>query len=112
MIIEGTVLVCASKKVIKEYIDVINRNKFKKYRNFYTKAEILLGYIEEIAEKYSPKKTIDKLQDKSDNKFLELAIESEADFLITGNLNDFDIREIGVTKIVSPTEYWNNFKPK
>src|SRR3972149_2956730 len=94
LIIEGTVSICISEETVKEYIDVINRDKFKKYRNFYTKAEILLGYIEEIAEKYSPKESIDKLKDKSDNKFLELAIASRADFLITGNINDFDLQEI------------------
>ncbi len=52
------------------------------------------------------------LKDLDDNKFLEFAIEVEADFIITGNNRDFTIKEIGATKIVTPTEYWNNCKSK
>lgn len=45
-----------------------------------------------------------------DNKFLELAEISQADFLITGNINDFNINQIGKTKIVNPAEFWSNFR--
>ena len=43
---------------------------------------------------------------------LELAEESKADFIITGNTNDFTISEYKTTKIVTPKEYWENHKPK
>ncbi len=53
---------------------------------------------------------IDVLTDISDNKFLELAAVSSADYLITGNTVDFTITEFEYTKIVTPREYWDNYR--
>jgi len=36
---------------------------------------------------------------------LELALESRADFLVTGNTNDFVISSYEQTKILTPREY-------
>jgi len=52
------------------------------------------------------------ISDKDDNKLLELAEESKADFLITGNTNDFTIKTFRNTRIVTPKEYWDHYKPK
>lgn len=51
------------------------------------------------------------ISDDPDNRLLELAIESNADFLITGNTNDFELNSIGKAKIVSPSIYWLENKP-
>lgn len=50
------------------------------------------------------------ISDKDDNKLLELAEESTADFLITGNTNDFTLKKYKQTRIVTPKEYWENYK--
>jgi predicted nucleic acid-binding protein len=42
---------------------------------------------------------------------LELADESNADFLITGDANDFVIPKYKETLIVSPVDYWENYRP-
>jgi predicted nucleic acid-binding protein len=42
---------------------------------------------------------------------LELAEESKADFIITGNTNDFTMNKHKKTKIVTPKEYWENYRP-
>ena len=42
---------------------------------------------------------------------LELADESNANFLITGNVSAFVIPKYKETLIVSPVDYWDNFKP-
>lgn len=44
------------------------------------------------------------------NRILELADISKADFIITGNTNDFTMKTHNKTKIVSPKEYWEKFK--
>jgi predicted nucleic acid-binding protein len=49
---------------------------------------------------------------KDDNMFLELADECMADFIITGNTNDFTFSAYKQTKIVNPKEYWENHAPK
>jgi len=41
---------------------------------------------------------------------LELAIASNADFIITGNTNDFTMSHFQGTKIVTPKEYWDFHK--
>lgn len=47
----------------------------------------------------------------SDNKFLELALASSADYLITGNVLDFKFKEFQKTLILTPREFWAHFKP-
>ena len=72
----------------------------------------MLIEIEVRSEKYKPSITLDLINDKDDNMLLELADESKADFLITGNSNDFIFPSYKQTKIVTPKEYWEFHKPK
>jgi len=51
-------------------------------------------------------------KDERDNRFLELAHASNADFPITGNKLHFTFSQFNNTQIVSPREYWENYKPK
>lgn len=41
----------------------------------------------------------------------ELAVFSNAEFLITGNTRDFTIDKFEDVKIVTPGEYWENHRP-
>lgn len=100
---------CISDEVFREYYEVMHRDKFSKFPEFLTNAQLLLADIEVLAIKFLPKIKLDIIDDADDNKFLELAIESDADFLITGNTNDFTMREYERTKIVTPKEYWENY---
>ena len=90
-------------------MEVLNRPKFSKYPEFITKAEFVLAQIEIIATKYYPKERFKIISDLDDNKFLELAFESKADFIITGNTNDFTMSNFKGTKIINPKDFWDNF---
>ena len=103
------VIVCISAEIFAEYIEVLNRERFSKYPEFLTKAEIVLNKIEELSQKYFPEKAVTVIKDDKDNRFLELAEAADAEFLITGNINDFTMKQFGKTKIVSPEEYVNHF---
>ncbi len=103
---------CLSEEVFAEYVEVLNRDKFVKYLNFKLKAEIVLSKIKEVSTFYQTGPALTLLKDTSDNKFLELAAASAADFLITGNTLDFTITEFECTKIMSPKSYWDNYSPK
>ncbi|MDR0321223.1 MAG: PIN domain-containing protein [Treponema sp.] len=61
--------------------------------------------------RYQPLVTISLISDKDDNKILELAEECTADFIITGNTNDFTFSQYKQTRIVTPKNYWENHKP-
>ncbi|MBK9331686.1 MAG: putative toxin-antitoxin system toxin component, PIN family [Ignavibacteria bacterium] len=112
LVIEKKVNICLSHEILDEYLGVINRKKFSATKEFHLYAEQLIYQIENFSLMYLPEMKLDILSDKSDNKFLELAIESKANFLITGNTKDFTIKEIEKTKIVTPRIYWENYKPQ
>jgi putative PIN family toxin of toxin-antitoxin system len=103
---------CLSEEVFEEYAAVLNRDKFSKFSNFKAKAEVVLNRLREIAIFYQSGKKVEILTDTSDNKFLELAAVSAADYLITGNTLDFTMDEFEYTRILTPREYWDNFAPR
>ncbi len=97
-----------SEELMTEYYEVLSRQKFARFPDFFSKAENLLADIETKAKKIIPSTKLDLISDKDDNMILELADECKADFIITGNTNDFTFSEHKQTRIVSPKEYWEN----
>jgi putative PIN family toxin of toxin-antitoxin system len=89
LFLEGKVHLCISKQLMQEYRDVLLRLKFAQFQDFFSKADLLLAAIEIRALKFHPNIKLNILSDKDDNMILELADESLADFVITGNTNDF-----------------------
>ena len=108
-VFEDLIEVCISDEIFKEYLDVLNRPKFSKYPIFLSKAEIVLTQIESKAIKYFPKCKFKIIKDLDDNKFLELAYESKADFIITGNTNDFTMSDFKGIIIINPKDFWDTF---
>ena len=109
LVLGGLVELCLSKSLLDEYRDVFSRPKFAKVPNFKTNSDFILDYIVKTALFYEPAITLDIIKDASDNKLLELADESRADFLITGNSNDFIMPNYNNTRILSPRDFWENF---
>ncbi len=112
LFIEQKISLCVSYELLAEYYEVLKRKKFSRYPDFLSKAESLLAQIETKSITYTPKFKLDIISDKDDNKLLELASESNANFLITGNTNDFTMKKYRRTSIVSPKDYCNSYKPK
>ncbi len=106
LFLEQKVDLCISDALLQEYYEVLNRKKFSRYPDFILKAELFLAEIEEKGIKFSPQVKLNIIGDKDDNKLLELAIESSANFLITGNTNDFTFKKYKGTQILTPLEYW------
>ena len=102
---EDKVTLLLSKDVLSEYTEVIKRDKFKKYPVFQEKAFSTLNLIKQVGKIISPKLVINEIKDKSDNKFLELAIFGKAKFLITGNINDFTFNRYKTVSIIEPKEF-------
>jgi len=104
--------VCLSDEIFSEYIDVLRREKFYRILGFKVRAEMVLERIREISVFYQVNDSVKILKDASDNKFLELALASNANFLTTGNTKDFILNEYKNTKILTPREYWDVYAPK
>lgn len=111
IVFERKVITCISNKIVEEYIEVLNREKFERFSNFKNIAEVVINKLIEISIFYLPIDEIAIISDLSDNKFLEVAKESMADYLITGNYRDFNFDNFGSTKIISPKDFIENFKP-
>lgn len=111
LVLTQKVKTCLSDEIFAEYVEVMHREKFARYANFKIKSDIVLSKLREISKNYKTDRKIEILTDASDNKFLELSAISSADFLITGNTLDFQMTEFEYTKILTPREYWDYFKP-
>ena len=111
LFIEDKIHLCVSHQLLVEYYTVLERPKFIQFQDFTTKARNVLANIEMKSTYYKPRIILDIIPDKDDNKILELADECEADFIITGNINDFTLSQYKQTRIVTPRDYWEMYKP-
>lgn len=112
LFLENKFQFCISEELLNEYFDVLSRPKFSKFPDFASKAKDVLTEIVLKAHFYYPTVKLDLLSDKDDNMILELADESKADFIITGNTNDFTLSEFKNSKIINPKDYWEIYKPE
>jgi len=106
---DSQIQICISKDLFGEYFDVFNRPRFSKYPDFLANASALLSHIESIAVFYNPEVKLNIIKDADDNKLLELAETAKAQYLITGNTNDFIMKSYKDTQIVTPKEYWEEY---
>jgi putative PIN family toxin of toxin-antitoxin system len=111
LFIDDKIEMCVSEELMAEYYDVLRREKFARFHDFFSRAEALLVEIETKATMFNPKIRLNLISDADDNMVLELADECIADFVITGNTTDFIFLTYKETKIVTPREYRENHKP-
>ena len=97
---------CISDELFTEYVEVLNREKFARFPDFHTKAQTLLSDIENYGVRFTPTAKVDLIRDEPDNRLLELAEACSADYLVTGNTNDFTMTQYKETRIVSPKEFF------
>ena len=103
---DNTLKLRISDQLFAEYVEVLNREKFSRFSDFHARAQTLLTDLESRALKFSPSIKIDIIADDPDNRLLELAETCQADYIITGNTNDFTMTEYKGTKIVSPKDFF------
>lgn len=103
-IASGKILLVASPYLLQEIIEVTKREKIKKYFPEDAVKE-LIALIENIGFIISPSEANTFDVDPKDSFLLDLAMESKADFLVTGDKALLKLRTFLQTKIVSPTEF-------
>ncbi|MDQ1265529.1 MAG: uncharacterized protein QG635_680 [Bacteroidota bacterium] len=109
IIFDNKVILLLSEEIINEYVDVLSRKKFTKYPDFNYNAKLFLDTITVNSKMINVNTSIDLLSDKDDNKFLELAIDGTADFLITGNIKHFPSSGYNNIVIESPKDFYLRF---
>lgn len=96
----------ASSEIIKDYKEVLNRPKLKLSQ--ITKQE-WLELIDLAVIPIDVNIKIDFPRDRKDAKFLACAISSGADYLITGDKDFEDVLDLGVTKVVTVSQFLEIF---
>ncbi len=104
LIVSGKIRLIFSEALIEEFISVATRPKFKKFFDN-TAIHDLLDIFDDYGKLIKVETEINKCRDPKDNFLLSLAVESKADYLVTGDMDLLVLKEIGGTKILT----WNDF---
>ena len=91
-------------ELLDEIRDVTSRTKFTRY--FPNKdVESLLEFLQLIGETINPKQSVQLCRDEADDYLLALAIEANADYLVTGDQDLLVLKEVHNCRIVDITEF-------
>lgn len=103
LILSGQVKLVLDHRIYAEYRDVLLRPEF----GFPPESvDDLLEFLLQSGERVYKITTSIALPDADDGKFLEVAIDGAADFLVTGNLRHFPTRQRRGVHVVTPREWW------
>ena len=87
-------------ELLEEIRDVTTRHKFAKY--FPTKeVESLLEFLQLVGETVNPSLQVHLCRDEADDYLLALAIEANANYLVTGDLDLLVLGKVGDCQIVN-----------
>ena len=103
-IFTGETVLIFSQELLHEFITVVSRPKFRKYFSQEDTIEIL-DIIDQQAEFVEVTSDIKKCRDEKDNFLLSLAVDGNADFLITGDQDLLELKEIEKTQIITVNQY-------
>ena len=97
-----------SEELLYEFLSVIKRPKFRK---FFTQedTENLIETIQEYAEFFAIKSEVTICRDVKDNFLLSLSKDSNADFLITGDLDLLELKTFQRTKILTISSFLKEY---
>jgi uncharacterized protein len=104
--LSGQVKIMLDHRIYAEYRDVLLRPEF----GFAPESvDHLLNFLLQSGERVYEVTTSVTLPDADDAKFLEVAIDGAADFLVTGNLKHFPPRQRRGIGVITPREWWNEW---
>ncbi len=90
-----------SPVILAEYDKVLRRPRLKLDP---TRISAVMALIRRTSTEVFPSRTLRISQDEADNRFYECADEAAADYLITGNTQDFS-KDHQTTKIITPRDF-------
>lgn len=104
LLLNNKVRLIFSSELLEEFIEVVNRPKFKKY---FSKEDVedLLNSIHKYADFVTVLSNVKLCRDEKDDFLLSLSVDSNADYLITGDNDLLDLVSYGDTKIVTMTTF-------
>jgi putative PIN family toxin of toxin-antitoxin system len=106
IIADNQLMLVFSEELLDEFLQVVNRDKFRKYFDD-GDIEALLLKIKTRAVFVKIVSEITSCIDPKDNFLLSLAIDANATHLITGDKDLLMLQSIGDTRILTITEYFS-----
>ena len=96
------VMLCFDERILSEYRDMLARDKFSFDREL---VEELIIFLEAAGSPTLAAPRATALPDPGDKMFIEVALASQADFLVTGNLRHFPDKATEGVSVVSPRAF-------
>jgi uncharacterized protein len=104
LVIAGQLEAYANKKTLRE-------NKFLAYKKIDDEGYMKkLEYFFNIVKPINDISALDVVEDREDNKILESAVASDADYLITSDHHLLKIEKYKGVKIVTPAGFWRLYQ--
>jgi uncharacterized protein len=106
------VILLVSDEVVEEYLRVLEYPHIRKYKKITDEmVSLIASFFVEDTERVEVLSHVVKSKDPDDNKFLSLAVEGKADFLITGDKADLlSLKEIEGIAILTAREALRRLK--
>ena len=101
---EGEILWCLSSEIVDEYVTVLRRMGLQNEKEINELLKIFAGGYQIIFAAQTPHLEIIK-DDPDDNKFIECAVELEAQYIISGDKHLQKIRKYFGIAIVNPKDF-------
>lgn len=102
-IYEGEIINFTSRELIIEFVRVIRRRKFRLTEK---EQKRILEFLIEISENVKPKKRINVIkEDSEDNRVIECALESKADYIISGDRHLLTMKRYKGIKILNAKRF-------
>ncbi len=109
LLLGGKIKLIFSRELLDEFLTVAKRPKFGKYFSE-SNVTALLRLFDRYGKLIEVSSNIQKCRDYKDNFLLNLAIDSKADFLVTGDEDLLVLKKIEKTKIVFWTDFLDELK--
>jgi putative PIN family toxin of toxin-antitoxin system len=94
-------IILHSESTLAELREVLSRRKFDKYLEIEERQKFLIKFVD-TSRRILIQETISICRDAKDNKFLELAVSGDAQFIITGDQDLLILNPFRGIKIITP----------
>ena len=107
---DGKIVLCLSREILDEYIDVLQRIGLKNEKEIEELLALFAKGFHILFTTKTPKiRAVDK--DPNDDKFIECAIALKAEVIITGDRALRELEEYRGIKIVTPQQFLRYYEP-
>lgn len=109
MLASDEIVLCVDARILLEYDDLLHRPKFSIDP---LKAALVMEHIQTSSQIHATLPLDIALPDEDDNPFLEVALSSNAECLVTGNLKHFPGRCRAGMPVLSPKQFLDVFRQR